>query len=261
LPATNGASQMTKFVIAGLQRTGTTLIQTALDSHPAIRCLDELFLFTYGIPHIKRARGAGVDQSYRQYIAKSWGNFTMDIFARRKGVYRYLEDLFAIPDYQAIGFKLMLAQLRRFPMVMDYIREHNFSVVHVIRSNLLKTHVSRVRTRVTGIAHSEHKVAQVSFRLETGNLVRDLQRIAAENDKWKSLAEDLPYMMLTYESFVANREEYNNRLLEFLSIEDKQQLVSPHKKVTSNSLEDVIDNYDEVRDCLDGTKFEYCLYE
>ena len=96
-----------RFVILGVQRTGTILLMGLLDSHPEIACTGELFQHkTDLVPHsVPR---------YRLYVTSSLKARVLHLAARRQSIQNYLDNVFTIPDAPAVGFKLMLDQAHRW---------------------------------------------------------------------------------------------------------------------------------------------------
>lgn len=247
---------MTKFVIVGIRRTGTTLVRTTLNNHPRIRCLGEVFNFGR---RIKRRRGHRCEGSYRRYINKVPLGHVRDALWRGGTVRNFLDDLYDKPDVDAVGFKLTMTQKNRFPSVTDYFREHNVHVIHIIRRNILKTLVSRSVKKVTGQSHTTTGITQTQLALEIPRLLPELERFDAENRKWEADCAGLAYMKLYYEDFVADKPAHVTEMLGFLGVEQRDDLGSHLRKGNPDQLSDIILNYDEVCAHLKDTRFAWCL--
>lgn len=251
----------TKFVIVGVQRTGTTWIRTTLNNHPSIQALGEVFLFSRGRFSMWRTEGRGIEQSYGDYIEQSARGRLMHFVNRRRIVERYLEQLFSRQDFQAVGFKLMRTQAKQFPMIVPYARKHKVRVIHVVRDNVLKTHISRETAKRRKLAHSTSHVPVQRITLRTSGLVSKLHQIASDNFEWERVFADSPYMRLTYESFVVDRTTELSRLYSFLSVEPVHGVASNLVKINPQAIRDVLANYAEVCRSLEGTPYEWCLAE
>lgn len=242
----------TRFIVVGVQRTGTTLIRTTLDNHSRITCAGEIFK-TRGLrrkPHLG-------PWSYTAHLDAMALGKVRDLVFRRTLVTAFLDDLYA-SDVDAIGFKLMRDQSQRFPMVVPYVREHGVRVIHVVRENTLKTYVSILTARVRGF-HSREKVAQVRIEVPASDLLQRLEGIEADSRAWAdTFADGHPYLAVTYEGFVAERERALAEVCEFLDV-PVETPESHLRKMTSDNLRDVIENYDEVLERLRGTRWESCL--
>ena len=123
---------VTRFIVLGTQRAGTTLVRTCLDSHPAIRCIGETFDIAY----------AG-ELGYRAWCSSSPIRRMRHRLDRGRLVSAYLDELFGQPGYRAIGLKYMYNHTKLFERLVPYVLEHRVRVIHVVRENALKTFVSR----------------------------------------------------------------------------------------------------------------------
>lgn len=241
---------MIKFCILGIQRTGTTLIRTTLNSHPRVRCAGEVF-------KIKSWRSSAYEGElgYSIYINESLTRKIRHHIAKNSLAHDYLEFLYDIKGYEAIGFKLMQNQLKQFPLLVPYLKSNNIKVIHVIRENVLKTWVSR-RAAVARGYHSRQTVGKLKIEIPTADLVKNLNRLSVDSQRWADIFAKTPnYISVRYEEFVNNRQHECMRLCGFLGIE-VQDMGSSLVKMTSDNLSDVIVNYDEVRECLMGTPYE-----
>ena len=66
-------------------------------------------------------------------------------------------------------------------------------------------------------------------------------------------------MGVVYEDFVSDPETWSRRMLEFLGVGEIRTLCSPHKKVNPDSLEQMIENYEEVCTLLEKTPYREYL--
>ena len=87
-------------------------------------------------------------------------------------------------------------------------------------------------------------------------LLRQLTRLSKQIHYYRSLLSGDRCLEVTYESFVANREAETRRVLGFLGIDHFLPLTSNLVKLNPESLEQIIENYDEVHAALRGTAFE-----
>ena len=122
------------------------MLRTALDGHPEILCLGEVFYLNKDLKQgaVKQGNSAmGKDlsagfsswrkYSYQTYIEKSVGRRIEHWVLRGKVTQRYLNELYQLPEYKCIGFKMMDNQLKKFPAVLEYIKANDLRVVHVLR--------------------------------------------------------------------------------------------------------------------------------
>lgn len=244
----------TRFVIAATQRTGSTLIMSALASHPEILCLPEIFLYT-------RRVTTRSENSYHHYLSTTSRGKWKHYFARRKIVFDYLDYIYSLPGYPCIGFKLMYSHLSLFPMVMDYLAHNNIIVVHNRRKNILKKHVSRIAARQRQLYHSDTAIKARPVFVTVRGLIRRLKKIEKENSSLNQVLvrSGCPVIEVCYEDILRNKAAVFNVVQSFLGVPPRSLTTHLHK-LNPDDLPRVIDNYDQVRDKLSGTCFEKYLY-
>lgn len=254
-------SPVTKFIIFGLQRTGTSWIETLLDSHPDIRCFGEIFYFFHGRFPLRKARGRRTELSYRRNVESSRRNRLMHYISKKKLINATLDEIYSRPGYAAIGFKLMYDQAKQFPAVLEYAHNYNVKLIHVVRSNVLKTYISLFSAKQRSLVHTTKKVVVGKINLPTRLLLRKIKKIDYQNIYWEKFFKNcnLDYLKLEYESMLNNSSKNRKELLSFLMVNDKMDLTSNLRKINPNNLEDVISNYNQVRTYLTGTPYEWCL--
>lgn len=239
---------MIRFILAGTQRTGTTLLRTTLDSHPDIRSYGEVFLF-------RKGRGGNLDGSYRSYLNdRLLSRMSRHYLARKSMIREYLDQLGAGSGARAVGFKLMLGQARAFPAIPEYIRTHDYRIIQVRRRNALKTLLSRMVLMKRRMPHAREKLKVEKIRIPTRRLIQQLDRILEEDCWAESVFTDLPMINIWYEDFVSNRQEELNRALDFLEVPSHSGMNSDLIKLNPERLSDIIENYDEVVRTLEGTQ-------
>jgi hypothetical protein len=266
---------MSKFVLVGTQRSGTTMLRTALDSHPDITCLGEVFYLNKDLKQgvVKQDKSAmGKDlsagfsswrkHSYQTYIEQSVGRCIQHWLLRGAVTRRYLDELYQLPGYRCIGFKMMDNQLKKFPAVLSYIKANDLRVVHLLRENPFDIMLSRLSMIARGYAHSGSTSGEaVSFYVSTDGLVEELQTIRDEGLRWKKVLEDsAPYMLVTYDRFVQERLAVSRELLSFLGVNSNIDLVSELVKLNTAPVSRIVQNFDEVQACLQKTEFEWCIF-
>lgn len=246
---------MVKFVVAGVQRTGSTLICASLDSHPDVYCDGEAFK----VKNWKLNKYPYVpDYGYLKYVDQSVWRKALHHVYRRRPVENYLDQFFASSETQATGFKLMYSHVKRFPTVVPYVKKHDFKVIHVERKNILKVWVSTVGARQRGF-HSRENVERVKVHIPLHNLMKRLDWLSEQSGKWKDIfSHSNDYMHIDYESFIKDKNTYLNEICNFLDVEG-QELGSDLKKLTSDDLSEVVENYDEVKEFLAHTPYQACL--
>lgn len=244
-----------RFVVIGTQRTGTTLMVTALNSHPQIQCFGELF---------KQRRPKGLhpegESAYWLKCQESWRWRLSDVVLRHSSAANFLDDVLSVCDEQAaVGFKLMLSQIKRFHKLSDLITARQYNVLHVVRNNVLKTYVSRLAARQRGYYHSDKSAKIEKINISTNDLESQLHKIHLDEIKIEETFKNKgPYLQVAYEEFQYFDETVVSSLLQFLGV-PQFEIGSSLKKQSSDDLMKVIDNYEEVADCIQRTSWAQCL--
>lgn len=252
-------TQPSRFVIAGTQRTGTTLLRTSLSSHPRIECRGEVFKLgkrPYTLP-----------DGYWAFSRRTVLSRVRATVQRRASTQRYLSELYGRTDVEATGYKLMLNQCCSRPYIWSQTQAYDVSVIHMTRRNVLKTLVSRQAAARSGVYHVSATLpvksavkdwAARSVILDSSTLLGELDAIAAESLEWRRRIGRSRFMDLHYEDYVADQGRWNNLILEFLGV-SAQPLHSDLKKVNPDSLGALVANFDEVAALLRHSQYAYCL--
>lgn len=247
----------TLFAVVGTQRSGTTLIKTTLDSHPEITCLGEVFLVRRVFRKFPK-RDYGVN-GYRWWLHQRPIRRVFHVCCRPRIVKEYLAWLEKCSRERYFGIKIMWDQAERNSGIVEFLRDRQVRLIHVQRTNALKSVVSREAAQTRGIHHSSDVVETPKVHVNVSRLIYWLNRIETHNRMWSDLSEDLPYLLVPYEEYVLNPVSWNAKLLTFLGISEQASLSSSLRKVTPNSFNEVVANLEEVTACLKGTKFEWML--
>lgn len=248
-------TEQTRFVIFGIQRTGTTLLMGLLDQHPDVVCVGELFQYrTEDVQHgIRRFRAYVHDSPQRRFL---------DLIRFGGIIHEYLDTIYPMFNTGAAGFKLMLDQIRRYQPVLTYFVQNEFRIIRVVRHNILRTHISRLRARQSGIYHSAQPIAGSKVQVPLSSLLHDLSQLAADNARLAALACELglSYHTTTYEQLYGEQwSSEQRRILSFLGVDPEIDLRPKSVKLTPDELESVIANYGEVVRLLTNTPYEACL--
>lgn len=240
---------MNNFIVLSTQRSGSSYLCSLLDNHPAMRCVEEIFL-----PQNTN------EITYRHWRTASPGRMLKHWLAQQQSINAYLEDLCSRqPALDAFGFKLMYGQAKRYPAVVDWCRENDVRVVHLVRWNALKMVVSRQVALKRGFYLSTRPVDAVTVRLDTDRLISDLQKLDSLVQHNRKLFSTLPFLETSYEALMEDRDEELRRIMNFIGCDVHLQVSSDLVKTSPDSLETLIDNYGEVCERLAGSRFESYL--
>jgi hypothetical protein len=229
------------FVILCLGRTGSTHLQSLLDSHPDIRCYGELFT------DVDLATGHGESRA------------PTFIGSPHQDPRAYIAELTAGVEAAAIGFKLPNNSLRAFPQAASVLEEPGLKIVRLSRRNLLALLVSRRMLATTGVPQSTHgSYGDARVRIEPKQCLSAFKHMEADERALDELAGDHEVFHLSYEELVADQRI--DELQRFLGVEPRP-LSSWFSRLRTRPLSETIDNWDELAATLRGTRFEAFLAE
>lgn len=249
---------MKKFIIAGLQRTGTTMMVRLISEHDNINCQGELFIDKF--PN-------KTHYSYQDYIRKSLSNRSRDLVYKSNSINQYLDEIYSCPEHlfrnsemhrncKAIGFKLMFNQANKNPSVLKYLKKHDISSIHIVRKNILNALVSRKVNKTFSTAHTKEKIETPRVELDTERLIQSIKRLEQINKQWEYNLKENPYLKIFYEDFIREKEEGLNRITEFLGVPNCPNLQPQTTKLNPTNLEESVLNYEEVANTLRNTPYE-----
>ena len=170
------------------------------------------------------------------------------------------------PGIGAAGFKLMYGQVRENPGILQYLALRRVRVVHLVRANLLDAVISYEVAQSTGVfhAHRGEHVPVAVIRLDAGDLRERLEHVEWAVARARSWLERyrLPRIDIAYEELVGRREDTFGRILRFLGVDpDVEALDSSLVRTTTRSSMELVENADDVRAALAGTRFQWMLGE
>jgi len=251
---------MTKFILLAARRSGTTLLIDCLNSHPDITCVKRAFGLEQKIRNPTPDKHSGAFYLYR---TKNIGN-RIRYYTHRYGLIdEFLsDDIFRRNETRsAVGFRLIYEMSSKYPQVAEWASNNGASVVHLIRGNCLKTYVSAVSARIHKMRHPRQgePVRTVKVFIDPKQLMLELNKRTSEVQRQKQSFAGCPYHEVYYEDFTVDRAGESRKLLRFLDVDDTASLSSDLVKINPDSLEDVIENYEEIYCALQGTPYEECL--
>lgn len=247
----------TKFILLARQRTGSTVIVHSLDQHPEIYCDGEIFCPgkkkhhpSVQFPFIKYLR---TSKPYIKYLQIPWGLMHTNSFL--KTFFQQTE----ADTTTCVGFKLMLSQIKMFPLLHFWLDKDDIKKVVLVRDNALDILVSGQLAKRSGISHVNKGENRPDFRitLKTRTLKNKLRKIEQDNRRLYEYAADSNALLLRYENLF-NWEKTMKQLQNFLNVK-QTTLPAVHRKRSRRSLKDNIENFNEVASELSGSAFEKYL--
>jgi len=229
------AGEIKQFCIVTTMRTGSELLVDLLNSHEKIRCEGEIMTARPVFPLVL-VRGRVRRAKYRGYQAYGF-----------KIVSTHLIDFLNGPDR---GFARRLA-------------DEGFAFIHIRRRNVVRQVLSHLRARTDGEWHPTDgtEVTGTTVRIDPLIMIAQARLIEIHDDGLCWMLEDLPTRTLWYEDDLrdANAQQSTvDGICGMLGIEPKPVRTSL-KRIARPSLEDEIDNLEEIRRVISGTRYAELL--
>ena len=237
-----------KFVIVSSGRSGSTFLETLLNSHPNIRSLSEIF-------HERE-----LDPKTVFYYPKSRKQHKLFIDDPQRFLDVVLYNRYFHKDISYVGFKILYYQTRfhKQASVWPYLADHKeIKIIHLKRNNLLAQYLSLVRAKKTD-TWTQWKTRKDSYEPVTLRLkecvgyFRAMENFMDETD-WMFLRHDVKEVR--YEDLVADRERQLGDILDFLGVQNHTKLYTGLIKQNPLPLSQSIANYEGLKRQLLGTKY------
>lgn len=239
-----------RFVILSTQRSGSNWVEDRLGGHPDIEMRrHEVFRKTLG-----------TSGSYQAFRRGSRSSRLLTTAVPPLGKFMYTADLFGQSSKPATGFRLMYDQLRRYPSLGLTLPAQGVRVIHLVRENVLATHVSVQVAAASGIyvrRREQPRADKVVLDVET--LLDSLRHRVRRIDRHRRLIKRQPHIEVRYEQFVAAPDLQDLAILEFLEVDASVSLGSAVKRLGRGSIADRVENYEQLAAALRGTEFEQWL--
>lgn len=182
----------------------------------------------------------------------------------------------------AVGMKTKYGDIHDLSAFIETIKNNYFQVIYMVRQNVLKTVLSRVRAETFFKQYGDYNVTDKGQVI--GKTVVDLDRFAAMLEMEQRFNDDLnsivirtgrPALQVAYEDLAQNTVPVLNQILLFLGsrywcMKDREPgklalmdvnsrqvttMVTKIHKMTSDSLADAIENYDAFRERFEQTPY------
>jgi LPS sulfotransferase NodH len=252
-------SRPTTFVILTTQRSGSSWLVDLLNDHPAVAAYAELFrvadttVSDYGATAVPR---------FETLVDPGTWSVSRQLVLYRHGYVRGLARAHA--DAQAVGFKLMYDQTRDHPGLMSALVWRRARFVHLVRRDQLAALVSfdLAERRGRWWYHEGHDVPSARVLVDPTEVVRRLEERDCEIERFRKRLRRLPARVLevAYEDLAERPGEELSRILSFLGVSPTEvKLTSSLVRTSPDELAAAIENYEDVRSALDGTRFAPAL--
>lgn len=258
------------------QRSGSNLLRSLLVSTRAFVDFNEIFqrpvdpswpiaAFNFHSFRVRRlARDPELSVPIRENLQRLFQDYLDEMASRVDPGVRPLIDV----KYNALSVMSTIPQDPfRIPRFLEFLRDLQLPVIHLVRRNLLRTHVSKVFADHHGVytVRGAAPPPQGKVSIEVEGLVEDLERRTYEMQRLGAFIRDhiAGSVEVAYEdlcSGVHPRPGGFPALEEALGVALPELQASALQRMIGDPAE-VVTNWDQVRAALRGTRFEGFLEE
>ncbi len=231
-----------RFVIYTRGRTGSTVLTELLNCHPKIFCDVEIFNSMY---------------------CKSRVTFPfayINSCSKRATIYKK----------ECYGFKVKIAQLRyeqkyrNYDKILKTLFDRGWKFIHLKRMNFLRHKLSSIIATQTKIYHIRNGDKPVNTLVHVNPMEllegikygEEVERTEEEN------LRDIDHIKVHYEEDILDNSRYQetaDRIFRYLGLESAM-VGSSLERITTEQLQEMILNYDEIYKMLKDTPYEKYLY-
>ena len=236
-----------RFVILSTQRSGSNWLEDRLDSHPDIDLLrSEPFRQT-----------SDRSDSYNAYRGSSPASRVLSIVVPPIAKLLFLRRAERSSD-GTFGFRLMYDQLRRNPSLFFWLARPGTTVIHLVRVNVLATHVSSLKAQQSGVFITRSDgPGSTPIHVPTGRLRRSLGIRSRRIRNHRRLLNwlRLDHVELTFEEQMMSTQRSDKAVADALGIRSVE-LTSDLRRQSAQRLDEEVANWATVCDVLLGTEWE-----
>jgi len=225
------------------KRMGSTFLQKAIDSHPTLIGIDEIFVNVAKKPGMKKS-------GFTPYVRSDYyGNAGSYL---RKVIYdRY-------PDKHTI-FKIMYNQILHHQGLIDIIKGRKMPVIHLMRRNLVKQVIS---------GHNAATTMHDPISITPQSLLYHVEFADKRNKQWQDQFKDHKKLELYYPDIIGEikgeftfvEKRANMAICEFFGVENIPMYTDTKKK-NKNDIWVYLPNREAIEKEFKGTKYEWMLKE
>lgn len=247
VPEQRPASGLTRFVIVGTARTGSTMLISLINAHNQALTFGEIFRspteIGWDVGEYARAADKNALALYREDPLR---------FLQRT-IYREWK-----PGQRAMGFKIFYYHAREssFSAVWDYLQtETDIRVLHIKRRNILAQYLSLQRAHLTNQwSGGDSAGPAVPLSLSAEDCRRHFLWVRTKEAETDAFFARQPLLEIEYEALVADTTGQMGKVQDFLGL-DRQDVTPGTRQQRSRPLSAEIANYDELKAGFAGTEW------
>ncbi len=245
---------MKRFFVYTTGRTGSTAICDELNNHPSIVCHQELFSTGYPDKEVQL-----YNLSFKDLVSEFSPEAVPFRFYKNQfdeatcldEYITYLDQYARNKGAKCSGFKLLYNHATAWEDldILSKCKRYDYSVLHCIRVDLAKLILSGIIADAKGVYNSKERV---DF---DEKILIDIERVkylvksrASTYERFENILKEhkFRYKNIKYEDYISERSSFYYNISNFLGIEHITPSLTDWKKMTPDSLEEIIENYHDL---------------
>jgi hypothetical protein len=267
-------------VTVACQRSGTHMLREILNSNPHIAIYPEALLLDAGVgswhhfrsslpadrlPPADEVAAAQLFEEYMQQLAPDCHEHT-----------EWFGGLKQSPTWVGLDIKYnqiksvnpFYADLCSRPFLLNYVRNRQFRVIHLVRNNLFHQGISIVLANLRKVYRNyDRSTVQGKFHVPIGELLAYMNWVKQERDEFVRLSSDLHVHQCAYEDLVADIGNVDSAgafredtialtaVSNFLQVPNRFHYNQVLPKVLNRPYVEFIENYDDVVKAVNDSEF------
>lgn len=253
---------MTKFILTGFPRTGTTVVSGSLITHPETLFYGELFNNT---PEVRdtEAKRITLGGGWKFDEAMDWG---ISPCSYTESAHSYLDELFSrdVP-FKAVGFKILNDQVTDGlnSDAWSYIADHpEIKVIRTVRPNMIEIICSYVRASMTQRWHTTgEELPSHRFVVPPHEVEALVARFSKLPVGMENVDETHQVLEVAYDRISSDFQGCMSDIFKFLDLAPGELAPPRLKKIASLKPNEELANYDELKKHFQNTEYsQYFIY-
>ncbi|MDO6712211.1 sulfotransferase domain-containing protein [Aliiglaciecola sp. 2_MG-2023] len=243
-------------------RSGSNYLVDIINQHPSLYNYGEVLGSWSKKRKIKQFLRIEKEEDYLQFILQNKVFFYLSqlfYFLKNRSLFKYKK-----PSYVThTGIKEFGIHIQRLNLKHWLLNNDNLQIIHLYRENQLDRYISLFAMQSTGLVSSQKSSSKMKITIDCNDLLNTLDIYEKEMEFQFELANSVDssrVMSLSYENlfYDENKNELIGQMFDFLGV-PRIPLKERHKRILSNELSEKIENYSELVNALQGTKYSKYL--
>ncbi|NJB69133.1 hypothetical protein GGQ74_002827 [Desulfobaculum xiamenense] len=254
---------MIRFILLAANRSGTNFFRSVVSCHPDVHMFGEILFYDY---EFLPDREENFYVQWLRAVQKDPSQITYrNMYACAQ---RFIASNFeSMARMKAVGMDIKYDFWDRLPFVASYFLRNPPKVIHLVRHNTLRMHISAflLTCRNHGVERGTLPIHEYDGFVRTGEhqvevhickpLLETFIHLEYRKQRFRDIASKFEHIEISYEDIVGPTQQsvstfpppVAEKVFGFLGVaHDVPGLVADMEKVSPPALRDIVDNYDDL---------------